>query len=127
MTCLSSFTQIAAALQDQRNAFAAGIDSTVEESSSPKDKSEEDHEPLGIIKLEEAPRGEFVHEEHQFIESFSVRSPAYETGKSETSNGNNLSPLKLEAQDIFVSLQLGEPHTKKRKLSGSSSLDENLG
>ncbi|KAK9074937.1 hypothetical protein SSX86_003256 [Deinandra increscens subsp. villosa] len=116
-----------AAVQDQRHASAAGIDSTIGESSSSKEKTEDEHEPLGIINLEEAPRGEFIHEEHQFIDSFSVRSPVFETEKPETSNANNLSPLELEAQDISVSLQLGEPHPKKQKLSGSSSLGENLG
>ncbi|KAM0002814.1 putative peptidase S1, PA clan [Helianthus debilis subsp. tardiflorus] len=114
------------ALQDQRNACAAGIDSTVGESSPPKEKTEEDHEPLGIINLEEVPKGEFMHEEHQFIESFSVRSPVFQIGKSEASNADNLSPLKLEDQEISVSLQLGEPQPKRQKLSGSSSPGENI-
>ena len=76
------------ALQDQRNASVAGIDSTIGESSLSKEKTEENYEPLGI-NLEEAPKGEFLNEdfhiesgtkatpsvEQQFIESFSIRSP----------------------------------------------------
>ncbi|KAI7731818.1 hypothetical protein M8C21_004965, partial [Ambrosia artemisiifolia] len=115
-----------AALQDQRNASAAGIDSTVGESSPPKEKTEEEHEPLGIINLEEVPKGESMHQEHQFIENFSVRSPGFLIGKSEASNADNLSPLKLEDQEISVSLQLGEPQPKRQKLSGSSSPAENI-
>ncbi|KAL8200186.1 hypothetical protein R6Q57_011525 [Mikania cordata] len=118
--------RLQAALQDQRHASAPVFDSTVAESSPPNGKHEEDQKRLGIINLEEAPRGEFMNEEHQFIESFSVRSPVFQIGKSETSNASNLSPLKHEAQEISVSLQLGEPHPKKQKPSGSSSLDENL-
>lgn len=100
-----------AALEDQRNASAVGIDSTVGESSaseqiSPKEK----YEPLGInINLQEAPKGEDYHNEggmveHQFIESFSVTSP----GKYEC-----FSPR----EEISVSLQLGEPEPKRRKQS----------
>lgn len=119
MTCLSLITQKIAALQEQRHPSAAFIDSTVEESSPPKQKAKEDNEPLGIINLEEAPKGEFVHEERQFIDSFSARSPV-----NETSNASNLSPLEFEDQDISFGLQLGEPHHKRPKLSSSR---ENLG
>ncbi|GJS75285.1 NARROW LEAF 1-like protein isoform X3 [Tanacetum coccineum] len=126
------------ALQDQRNASAAGIDSTIGESSLSKEKTEENYEPLGI-NLEEAPKGEFMNEdfhiesgteatpsvEHQFIESFSVRSPVYQTEKYETANLTSLSPFKREAEELSVGLHLGEPEPKRQKQSDSSPLDEN--
>nr|GEW64452.1 hypothetical protein [Tanacetum cinerariifolium] len=126
------------ALQDQRNASAAGIDSTIGESSLSKEKTEENYEPLGI-NLEEAPKGEFMNEdfhiesgteatpsvEHQFIESFSVRSPVYQTEKCETANLPSLSPFKREGEELSVGLHLGEPEPKRQKQSDSSPLDEN--
>lgn len=114
------------ALQDQRNVSVAGIDSTVGESSPPKEKTEENYEPLGIINLQEAPKGEFIHKEHEFIASFAASSPVYQTGKCETSNISSLLPLKRDPEEISVTLQLGETEPKKRKQSDSSSPDENL-
>lgn len=103
-----------AALQDQRNVLAAGIDSTVGESSGPEQTSpKEKYEPLGInINLQEFQKGEECHNEggtveHQFISSFSVTSPA---GKYQSFS---VSPH----EDISVSLQLGEPEPKRHKQS----------
>lgn len=125
------------ALQDQRNASVAGIDSTIGESSLSKEKTEENYEPLGI-NLEEAPKGEFMNDdfhiesgteatpsvEHQFIASFSVRSPVYQTEKRETANIKSLSPFKREAEELSVGLHLGEPEPKRQKQSDSSPLGE---
>ncbi|KAI3664931.1 hypothetical protein L6452_43544 [Arctium lappa] len=117
------------ALQDQRNAWAAGIESTVGESypSEAKEKMEENYD--GINLQEELMQEEFHIEsgteatpsvEHQFISNFSLRSP---TGKCETGDLKNLSPLRHEAEEICVSLQLGEPEPKRWKQSLGENLD----
>ncbi|CAH1412723.1 unnamed protein product [Lactuca virosa] len=100
-----------AALQDERNASAVGIDSTVGESSAPEHEQtspKEKYEPLRIdINLQEPTKGdEGGTVEHQFISSFSETSP---------------SPRKYHTfsphEEISVSLHLGEPEPKRQKQS----------
>ncbi|KAM7500370.1 hypothetical protein LguiA_024784 [Lonicera macranthoides] len=130
------------ALQEQRNASAAGNGSTVGESSPPeppsKDKSVETFEPLGLnimqvptengTRREQAPQP-FTHEEfqieggteaapnveHQFIPSFPVRSPVHRNNKEDIVESRTLSPLRNGPEEISFSLQLGEPEPKRRK------------
>lgn len=136
------------ALQEQRNASAAGMGSTVGESSPAdrvpsKDKLEEIFEPLGL-NLEHVPvesesyHGQnlpFMHKEfhiengtetapnveHQFISSFAARSPALQNNQENHHlESKNLSTLRNGSdEEIFVSLQLGEPESKRRKHSNS--------
>lgn len=57
--------------------------------------------------------------EHQFIPSFPCK-PHRE--REETTGLNNLQALKDESEEeIYVSLQLGEPDQKRRKQSNSTS------
>lgn len=79
---ITSNQSLQAALQDERNASAVGIGSTVGESSAPEHEQtspKEKYEPLGIdiINLQEPPKGdEGGTVEHQFISSFSETSPS---------------------------------------------------
>ncbi|CAI9782230.1 unnamed protein product [Fraxinus pennsylvanica] len=129
-----------AALQDQRNASAGG-DSTVGESSSlgrvtAKDKSEENFEPIGL-SIKQASTGNDSQQavlpplrhddshiecgierapgvEHQFIPSFSSKSPVSRNQAAL----KNLSDLRNGPEgEIYVSLQLGEPEPKRRNPS----------
>ena len=127
-------------MQDQRNASAAGIDSTVGESSPlvpvpSKDMIEENFEPINlnvqpvlaegqglilpIMRTEYQPedRGEAApNVEHQFIPSFNGRSPAHDNNQWENQESKNLSALRTGSdEEIYVSLQLGEPEPKRRK------------
>ncbi|KAK3024756.1 hypothetical protein RJ639_028462 [Escallonia herrerae] len=133
-----------AALQEQRNFSAAGIDSTVGESSppermAPRDRTEENFEGLGLNLLQLPIEGEsnegltapFMHEEfhieggtelapnveHQFISNFSGRSPVHQS--IDNAESRSLSPLRNESNEISFSLQLGEPEPKRRKQSDS--------
>ncbi|XP_022724661.1 uncharacterized protein LOC111281238 [Durio zibethinus] len=134
-----------AAVQDQRNASAARIDSTVGESSSlvrfpSKDKIEENFEPINLniqqVSAEGEPsrgrilpimhteyraedRGEAAaNAEHQFIPSFNVRSLVHDKNQRENLESRNLSALRNGLdEDIYVSLQLGEHEPKRRKYS----------
>lgn len=126
---------------EQRNASAAGIDSTVGESSPPerkqlKEKTEENFEPLGL-NIQVSIEGEsrpvltppFIHEEfhiegvsesaanveHQFIPSFAGRSLLHQNNKQETAESKSLVTLRNRCEEISVSLQLGEPEPKRRK------------
>jgi hypothetical protein len=134
-------------LQEQRNASAAGMGSTVGESSpadrvQSKDKLEEIFEPLGL-NLEQVPVESesyqeqnilFLHTEfhiengietatnveHQFISSFAARSPVQNNQENHHAESNSLSALRNgSGEEIFVSLQLGEPESKRRKHSNS--------
>ncbi|KAK8353415.1 hypothetical protein V6Z12_A05G156100 [Gossypium hirsutum] len=139
---------IQAAVQDQRNASAAGIDSTVGESSPlvqvpSKDRIEENLEPINlniqqVLTEDKSWQGlvlpimctEYRAEdrveagsnvEHQFIPSSNGRSPV----NNQQGNGNvesrNLSALRNGSdEEIYVSLQLGEPEPKRRKYSVAS-------
>ncbi|XP_009376380.2 protein NARROW LEAF 1 [Pyrus x bretschneideri] len=132
-----------AAIQEQRNASAAGIGSTVGESSpavrpSCKDKLEDDYGPLGF-NLQKIPiegescqglirpfmRGDFHIEncvetapniEHQFIPSATSRSPGNQNKQEGNQVPKNLLPLQSSLdEEVSVSLQLGEPEPKRRK------------
>lgn len=130
-----------AALHEQRNTSAPGMGSTIGESSPPegkqqlKEKSEENFEPLGLniqIPTENVSCQDitthFLHEEfrieggteaapnveHQFIPSFSGRSPMSQH-KQKNIESNGLMALRNRCEEISVSLQLGEPEPKRRK------------
>ncbi|KAM3694348.1 hypothetical protein ACB098_07G050000 [Castanea mollissima] len=138
-----------AAVQEQMNVSAAGNDSTVGESSPAervpsKDKFEENFEPLGlkvqhVVQVEgESCQGQnppFIHAdfhiengiektpnvEHQFIPSFAARSPVHQSNLEKHSESKNLSALRNGSdEEVFVSLQLGEPESKRRKHSNST-------
>ncbi|KAG8635713.1 protein NARROW LEAF 1 [Manihot esculenta] len=131
-----------AAVRDQKYASVAGLDSTVGESSPDrvpsKDRVEENFEPLNLnirqVLVEgESQQGltgpsfhtEFHIEdgveavpnvEHQFIPSFAGRSPVHDKSQQENVEFKNLLTLKNGSdEDLYVSLQLGEPEPKRRK------------
>ncbi|KAL7210822.1 hypothetical protein ACSBR2_013822 [Camellia fascicularis] len=138
-----------AALQEQRNASAAGMDSTMGESSPPdrlqlKDKIGENYEPLGLHiwqvpnegESHQGPTPSFMHGnfpdeagteaasnlEHQFIPSFTERSAAHENNQQGNTESKNLAALRSGSdEEISVLLQLGEPEPKRRKQSDSDS------
>lgn len=142
-----------AALQEQRNASAAGMDSTVGESSPTdrvqfKDKLEENYEPLNL-NVEQAPieresyrgpaltlrQSEFHIEngikiapsvEHQFIPSFTGGSMVHKSShQEENQESKNLSGLRNGSdEDICFLLGLGEPEPKRRKNTNSSVSNE---
>ncbi|XP_052202019.1 protein NARROW LEAF 1-like [Diospyros lotus] len=130
-----------AALLDQRNASAVGMDSTVGESSPPdrvqlKVKAE-NHEPLGLHIQQLPTEGEshqrlttpFMHDEfrieggieaapsveHQFLPC-SGRTLAQENNQSGHSETRTLAALRNRStEDPLVFLQLGEPDPKRRR------------
>ncbi|GMI72981.1 hypothetical protein like AT5G45030 [Hibiscus trionum] len=134
-----------AAVQDQRSASAAGIDSTVGESSPlvrvlSKDKIEDNFEPinLNIQQVEGDPQKGHVlpimctksqaagrveaasNVEHQFIPSFNVKSSVHDNNQQGDLESKSLSALRNRSdEEIYVSLQLGEPEAKRRKYSDS--------
>ncbi|PPD80451.1 hypothetical protein GOBAR_DD22624 [Gossypium barbadense] len=130
-----------AAVQDQRSASAAGIDSTVGESSPlvrvpSRDKLDENFEPinLNIQQVEGEPQQGLilpimgtkyrdeaaVNVEHQFIPSFNGKSSVHDHYQGENPDSKSLSALRNGSdKDIYVSLQLGEPEAKRRKYSDS--------
>ncbi|MFQ6659565.1 hypothetical protein Gotur_028417 [Gossypium turneri] len=130
-----------AAVQDQRSASAAGIDSTVGESSPvvrvpSRDKLDENFEPinLNIQQVEGEPQQGLVlpimgtkyrdeaavNVEHQFIPSFNGKSSVHDHYQGENPESKSLSALRNGSdKDIYVSLQLGEPEPKRRKYSDS--------
>ncbi|TQD98424.1 hypothetical protein C1H46_016025 [Malus baccata] len=132
-----------AAIQEQRNASAVGVGSTVGESSPAvrppfKDKLEDDFGPLGF-NLQKIPiegescqglirpfmHGDFRIEngvetapnvEHQFIPSATNRSPINQSNQEEHPVSKNLLALQSSSdEEISVSLQLGEPEPKRIK------------
>lgn len=137
-----SFLVYTVAVQEQRSASAGGIDSTVGESSPqervPSRDKVESFEPLNL-NLDQAPVEEephqqptssYVHKEfhlgngtdsasnveHQFIPSFSGRSPAHGRNREKIPESENLVALRnISDEDYFVSLQLGESESKKKK------------
>uniref|UniRef100_A0A803QHS2 Trypsin family protein n=1 Tax=Cannabis sativa TaxID=3483 RepID=A0A803QHS2_CANSA len=137
-----------AAVQEQINASAAGMDSTVGESSPTdrvpfRDRLEGNSEPLGLnirqvlIEREscQAPartlRESEIHTgngietdlniEHQFIPSFTSRSTVHNIGQEENPESKNLSGLRNGSdEEILFSLRLGEPEPKRRKNLPSS-------
>ncbi|MBA0778292.1 hypothetical protein Gotri_006169 [Gossypium trilobum] len=130
-----------AAVQDQRSASAAGIDSTVGESSPlvrvpSRYKLDENFEPinLNIQQVEGEPQQGLVlpimgtkyrdeaavNVEHQFIPSFNGKSSVHDHYQGENPESKSLSALRNGSdKDIYVSLQLGEPEPKRRKYSDS--------
>ncbi|KAI4306382.1 hypothetical protein L6164_029664 [Bauhinia variegata] len=141
-----------AAVQGKRTASAAGIDSTVGESSPTepaRDELEESFDPFGLnieqVPVEEEPSQvlspllrprEFVvsngiktapNVEHQFIPSYADKSPVNPSYQEENLESKNLSALRNGPdEDNFVSLHLGEPQWKRRKHSNSSLSIEEL-
>lgn len=135
---ISSFLVVAVvAVQEQRNASAAGADSTVGESSPPdrvpsKDTivNEENREPISL-KIQQLPGEEESHKfngedgieaslnvEHQFIPSLATNSPVHESNQPGL---QNLSVLRNGFnEEISILLQLGEPESKRRRLYDSS-------
>ncbi|XP_039070748.1 protein NARROW LEAF 1-like isoform X2 [Hibiscus syriacus] len=126
-----------AAVQDQRNASAAAINSTVGESSplvqvASKDKIE-NFEPINLnieqghvipvmcTKYQAAGSVEAApNVEHQFIPSFNVKSSVHGNNRQENLEFKSLSALRNGSdEEIYVSLQLGEPEAKRRKYSDS--------
>ncbi|XP_065852769.1 protein NARROW LEAF 1-like isoform X1 [Euphorbia lathyris] len=134
-----------AAVHDQRNVSAAGLDSTVGESSSPirvptKDRIQEHIEPLNLnieqVKVEEefqqGPTSPSIHNEfhieygaeaapnveHQFIPRFTSSSPVHDRNRDGNMGLKNLAVLNHDAdEELYMSLQLGEPEPKRRKQS----------
>ncbi|KAL2494075.1 Trypsin family protein [Forsythia ovata] len=141
---ITSNEGLQAALQEQRNA-SAGVGSTVGESSplehvTAKDKSKENFEPIAL-SIQQVSTNNDSHQgliptlkhddfhiecgierapgvEHQFIPSFSSKSPVNWKHQGEQDLLKNLSDLRNGSDgDIYVSLQLGEPEPKRRKHS----------
>ena len=124
--------------------MAQGIDSTVGESSPldrvpSKEKIEENFEPLNLNIQQVTGEGEsqqgqtplFIgpefhiedvveaspNVEHQFIPSFSGRSPMHYNTPQENPELKNLSALRSDSGEMCFSLHLGEPQSKRRKQS----------
>ncbi|GMP71419.1 hypothetical protein CsSME_00029833 [Camellia sinensis var. sinensis] len=137
-----------AALQEQRNSSAVGMDSTVGESSppdqlQPKDKIGENFQSLGLNIQQVPTEGEsyqgltipqFTHDEfhiesgteaspnveHQFLPSFIRRSLLHQNNHQQNTASRNLAVLRNGLdEENFVSLQLGESEPKRRKQSDS--------
>lgn len=146
--CLCFLLHDVAAVQDQRNASAAAIESTVGESppaerEQSKEKTAERLEPFNLNiqqdlvdgESEQGPTPPFIHTEfhvedgiesssnvgHQFIPSFTGRSPMHQNNAQENKGSKSLSALRNGPdEDNYVSLQLGEPEPKRRKHSDTS-------
>ncbi|XP_047332051.1 protein NARROW LEAF 1-like [Impatiens glandulifera] len=132
-----------AALQEQINASAIGMDSTVGESSPPvrmqlRDRTRETLEPIELnleqvpieIECQKGQNSELVHGasfqtdagleataniEHQFIPSFASTSSVRQN--SSHGKSNTLAALRngTDEEEMYVSLQLGEPQAKRLK------------
>ncbi|KAL5975737.1 Protein NARROW LEAF 1 [Asimina triloba] len=139
------------AIQEQRSASAAAVDSAVGESSPaegtlPKDKTEEHFEPLGF-NIQQNPISAsssglnlpFAHAalhvdgvntaanvEHQFIPSFSGACPSPTPhDREQYTNTNNLAALRnASEEDLCVSLRLGEREPKRQCCDSSFSKEE---
>ncbi|KAK1326281.1 hypothetical protein QJS10_CPA01g00630 [Acorus calamus] len=132
------------AIQEQRNALAIAIDSTVDESSPmegtltvPKEKTEKI--PLGLniehfpidggsgsgTKFQVDGIDVSPNMEHQFMPSLLTMSPMHRDQQEEdNSKSKNLSALRnLSDEDLSVSLQLGDRELKKQ--CSDSTLDIN--
>ncbi|KAI7999992.1 Protein NARROW LEAF 1 [Camellia lanceoleosa] len=137
-----------AALQEQRNSSAVGMDSTVGESSppdqlQPKDKIGENFQSLELNIQQVPTKGEsyqgltipqFTHDEfhiesgteaspnveHQFLPSFIGRFLVHQNNHQQNTASRNLAVLRNGLdEENFVSLQLGESEPKRRKQSDS--------
>jgi len=140
------FVIFVAAVLEQRNGPAAGIESTVAESSPAviiKEKLEESFEPICLniphAQVEDEPsqrinpslRGCGFHirneiethpnVEHQFLPSYAGKSPVRHSYLKEDMELKSLADLRrVPGEDNFVSLHLGEPEMKRRKHSDPS-------
>ncbi|KAF8408617.1 hypothetical protein HHK36_004680 [Tetracentron sinense] len=141
----------AVAVQEQRTASAAPVDSLVGESSPadgtpPKDK-EDNFEPLGF-NIQQIPvdggsgpdlNPPFVHTEfhvedgvhadlnveHQFIPNLIGLSPVHQNHQQDNPELGNLSALRNGSdEDLCVSLQLGDCEPKRRRSDPSFSIEE---
>ncbi|KAJ1387188.1 Peptidase S1, PA clan [Sesbania bispinosa] len=142
-----------AVCKNKRAASATVIGSTVGDSSTPdgilpKDKAEDKFEPLGL-QIQSIPLGvepssqdmkpsimetEFKLEdgikvvpsiEHQFIPSFTGRSPLHKNSTQDRAATENLSSLRNGCdEDLCVSLQLGDNEAKRRRSEASTSTEE---
>lgn len=142
-------------MHEQRAASATAMGSTVGDSSPPdgiltKDKTEDKFEPLGF-QIQSIPLGvepgseemkpsidiktEFQVEdginvggpniEHQFIPSFTGRSPLHKIDSLDRAATKNLSSLRNGCdEDLCVSLQLGDNEAKRRRSDASTCTEE---
>ncbi|KAG1365079.1 putative protein NARROW LEAF 1 [Cocos nucifera] len=138
------------ALQEQRIALAAAVNSAVGESSPtvgtiPNEKIDEIYEPLGLNIQQFPPEGAsgsamnppFTHgefpvdtreaannvEEHQFISNFISMSPMHRN-KENNPELKNLSELRNSTdEDLSVSLHLGDREPKRPRSDPTLSLD----
>ncbi|KAK1308788.1 hypothetical protein QJS10_CPA09g00892 [Acorus calamus] len=125
------------AIQEQRNALAATMDSPPVEGTTLKDNMEKIYEPLDLniqhYTLEEGSGTEFqVNEievapnvERQFISSLLTMSPVHRDQQEDyKSDSKNLSTLRnIPDEDLCVSLQLGD--RKPKRQCSDSALDIN--
>ncbi|KAJ4976068.1 hypothetical protein NE237_001174 [Protea cynaroides] len=141
------------AVQEQKNASAAGVDSTFGESSpaaegiQPKDKTEGMFEPLGFkiqhIPVEDGPCAEgnphlapsefhiedgieaLPNVEHQFIPNLIGHSPIHQNDHQDRPESKNLSALRNGSdEDLCVSLQLGDREPKRKRSECIIDLEE---
>ncbi|PSS03167.1 TRNA (guanine(37)-N1)-methyltransferase [Actinidia chinensis var. chinensis] len=137
---ITSNEALKVAVQDQRAASGTAVGSTVGDSSPPEITLPQDKgEPLGLhiqhVPLEDVAAGpdmnsspvetEFDLEdkvkvgpsvEHQFIPSFIGRSPLHRNNQRDRVASGNLSALRADsAEDLCVSLQLGDNELKRRR------------
>ncbi|CAL0313602.1 unnamed protein product [Lupinus luteus] len=140
---ITSNEALQAAVQEQRNGSAAGIGSTVGESSPIiriTEKLEESFEPFCLniekVPVEDEPSNPSLRPyefhikneietapnvEHQFIPTYADKSPVHQSYRKEDTEFKSLSELQNGPdEDNFVSLHLGEPEAKRRKHSNSS-------
>lgn len=139
------------AVKEQRAASATALGSTVGDSSPadailPKEKAEEkfgplglqiQHIPLKVLKPSSPARNQLHMEpefhleegikrapsvEHQFIPSFTKRSPLHQNNMKDRVVSENLSLLRNGSDDdVCVLLQLGEREAKRRRSDPSSA------
>ncbi|XP_010276192.1 PREDICTED: uncharacterized protein LOC104610994 isoform X2 [Nelumbo nucifera] len=138
------------AVQEQRTASTAALDSIVGESSPAegthlKDKTGEIFKPLGFnlqqIPIEDRPQTmthPFTHTEfhvdgvealpsveHQFISNFIGQSPVHQKDQQDHPESKGLSALRnCSGEDLCVSLHLGEREPKRRRSGSSFSIEE---
>ncbi|XP_074563424.1 protein NARROW LEAF 1-like [Curcuma longa] len=110
------------ALQEQRFALAAAINSTVGESSPtvctlPNEKIDEIYEPIGVEFQVDTVEVANNVEEHQFIPNFISMSPVRRDQEDGPERKNLSSLVNSSDEDHFVSLHLGGDREHKRQRS----------
>lgn len=138
------------ALQEQRYALAAAMNSAVAESSPtgenlPSEKVDEIYEPLGIniqqlppegasglgvdqpftdleYQVETTEGGNNV-EERQFIANFISMSPMHRTQEEDSERRNLSALINSSDEDLSVSLHLGDREHKRQRSDPALSLD----